>query len=72
MDQKHPHAEAVYRVVAQEDATFGVEVTIPETSPTTVTSFASEAEAEAWIEGHKDRVRQSQTLRRRGTWAKRR
>jgi hypothetical protein len=72
MEQKHPHADAVYRVVTQEDETFGVEVTIPETSPTTVTSFASEADAEAWIEDHKNRVRQSQTLRRRGTWAKRR
>jgi|SwirhisoilCB2_FD_contig_41_5106024_length_379_multi_3_in_0_out_0_1 hypothetical protein len=72
MEQKHPHAEAVYRIVTQEDETFCVEVTIPETSPTTVTSFASAADAEAWIESHKDRVRQSQTLRRRGSWAKRR
>src|SRR5690349_8133448 len=25
MEQKHPHADAVYRVVTQEDETFGVE-----------------------------------------------
>ena len=72
MEQKHPHADAVYRVVTQEDDTFGVEVTIPETSPTTVTSFASEADAEAWIEGHKARVRESMTLKRRGSWLRRR
>ena len=53
----HPHAEATYRVVSLKDGGFGVEVAIPETYPTTVSSFASEAAAEAWIEKDKERVR---------------
>jgi hypothetical protein len=36
--------------------TFGVKVMIPDTYPTTVGSFASEAEAEAWIEQSQRRV----------------
>jgi hypothetical protein len=56
---KHPHAEAKYRVFARPDRTFGVEVTIPDTQPATVTSFATEADAEAWIAAHKQRVADS-------------
>jgi hypothetical protein len=52
----HPHAEATYRVVPLKDGTFGVEVVIPETYPTTVSAFATEAEAEAWIARHKSQV----------------
>jgi hypothetical protein len=56
MARTHPHAEASYRVVPRTDGSFGVEVTIPDTYPTTVSSFATEAEAEAWIAKHKTRV----------------
>jgi hypothetical protein len=56
MSQRHPHADARYRVVGCADRTFGVEVTIPDTHPTTVTSFTTEADAEAWIAAHKQRV----------------
>lgn len=56
MAKTHPHAEATYRVVSLEEGTFGVEVVIPETNPTTVSSFASEADAQAWIAKHKERV----------------
>jgi hypothetical protein len=56
MQPKHPHANAVYRIVHQPDTAFGVEVTIPETYPTIITSFATEADAEAWILAHKQRV----------------
>ncbi|HZL58150.1 MAG TPA: hypothetical protein VFC38_00465 [Stellaceae bacterium] len=53
----HPHAEATFRVVPLKDqAAFGVEVTIPETFPTTITSFATAADAEAWIAAHKLRI----------------
>jgi hypothetical protein len=52
----HPHAEAVYRVVSLPDGNFGVEVTIPERYPTTVSSFDTEAAAEAWITRTKERV----------------
>jgi hypothetical protein len=55
-ERTHPHAEATYRIVALEGGMFGVEVVVPETYPTTVSKFASEAEAEAWIAAHKSKV----------------
>jgi hypothetical protein len=38
-----------YRVVLQENGTYGVEVTLPGELPAVVRSFSTEAEAEAWI-----------------------
>jgi hypothetical protein len=70
MEQRHPHSDATYRVVPRHDRTFGVEVTIPETHPTTVTSFATAADAEAWIAAHKQRVAESRSHRAR--WLKKR
>jgi hypothetical protein len=56
-DQLVRNAEATYRIVPlPKEGTFGVEVVIPETLPTTVTEFATEAEAEAWIARHKSQV----------------
>jgi hypothetical protein len=52
----HPHAEATYRVVTLADGAFGVEVKIPDSSPTTVTRFDTEAAAEAWITRTKERI----------------
>jgi hypothetical protein len=52
----HPHAEATYRVVPLTGGAFGVEVAIPDRSPTTVSSFDTEAAAEAWITRTKERV----------------
>jgi hypothetical protein len=52
----HPHAEATYRVVTLSGGAFGVEVSIPDRSPTTVSSFANEAAAEEWITRTKQRV----------------
>jgi hypothetical protein len=43
-------------VVPQNDEAFGVEVTIPDMSPTTVTGFATLADAERWIARHKAAV----------------
>jgi hypothetical protein len=60
MLKTHPHAAATYRVIALEDGSFGVEVSIPESHPTTVRSFPTEADAEAWIVEHRRRV-QSQS-----------
>jgi hypothetical protein len=57
MARTHPHAEASYKVVAFEDGSFGVEVSIPDSHPTTVKSFASEEAAETWIADHRRRVR---------------
>jgi hypothetical protein len=52
----HPHAEATYRVIPYGDGTFAVEVSIPENYPTKISTFATEAEAEAWITEHRRRV----------------
>jgi hypothetical protein len=52
----HPHAEATYRVVPIAGGAFGVEVSIPDRSPTTVSSFATPELAEAWIVQTKERV----------------
>lgn len=63
----HPHAEAAYRVVPMAGGAFGVEIVIPDTYPTTVSSFATEAAAEAWVAHNKGRV-QSESLA--GRWFK--
>jgi hypothetical protein len=65
MERKHPHSGASYTIVQQKDMSFGVEVRIPETHPTTVTSFATEADAERWIASHKEGVAKGTSLRRR-------
>jgi hypothetical protein len=52
----HPHAEATYRVIPFNDGSFGVELSIPENYPTTVSKFATEVDAEAWIAEHQRRV----------------
>ena len=52
----HPHAEATYSVVPLADGTFRVEVVIPESYPTKVSPFSTEADAEAWIAEHRRRV----------------
>jgi hypothetical protein len=56
----HPHAEATYRVIPFDNGSFGVEVSIPDSNPTRVSMFKTEADAEAWIAEHQRRV-QSQT-----------
>jgi len=71
MEPRHPHADATYRVIRQPDRSFGVEVTIPETYPTRVTSFATEADAETWIVAHRQRV-SNLGASGRGRWIKRR
>jgi hypothetical protein len=60
MLKTHPHAEASYRVILLENGSFGVEVSIPDRYPTTVSMFKTEADAEAWIAEHHRRV-QTQT-----------
>jgi hypothetical protein len=62
MPKTHPHAEASYRVLTLDDGSFGVEVSIPDSHPTTITKFDSQNAAEAWISAHQDRVQnQSQS-----------
>ena len=64
MVKLHPHAEAIYRVVPLVDGTFGVEVVVPDTHPTHIRGFATEAEAEAWIAAHKLHVQLNPPYRR--------
>ena len=71
MEQRHPHADATYRILPHDEVAFAVEVTIPGTLPTKVTSFASQAAAEAWIAAHKQKVDGAVSLRR-PSWARRR
>jgi hypothetical protein len=59
MAKEHPHAGASYRIVTQENSTYGVEVIVPGSFPALVTSFATEESAEAWITGHKRRVEEN-------------
>lgn len=56
MARTHPHAEATYRVIALPGGAFGVEVSIPDSYPTTVSAFATKADAKAWIAKHKSSV----------------
>ncbi len=43
-------------MIPLDDGSFGVEVSIPDTFPTTVSKFVTEADAETWIAQHKSRV----------------
>jgi hypothetical protein len=60
MPKTHPHAEATYRVIPFENGSFCVEVSIPDSHPTRVSMFKTEADAEAWIAEHRRQV-ESQT-----------
>jgi hypothetical protein len=71
MEQRHPHSDATYRLIRRPDRTFAIEVSIPDTHPTTVTSFATAAVAEDWIAAHKQRVAASNSSGRR-RWIKKR
>lgn len=62
---------ASYRIVSRADGLYGVEVTEPGSDPSIVASFATEAEARAYIAEERARpdgarVTQSDTLRWRG------
>ncbi len=69
MLKTHPYSLATYRVVAFADGAFGVEVSIPDSAPTTVSSFPTEIDAEAWIAEHRRRVAaQAAAGNRSRTW----
>ena len=67
MQKTHPHAEASYRVIPFDDGSFGIEITIPDSYPTTVSKFKTEADAEAWIAEHQRRV---QSQAQSGRWSR--
>ena len=54
--RSHPHAEAMYRVIPGGGGAFAVEVSIPESYPTKVSPFSTEADAEVWIAEHRRSV----------------
>jgi hypothetical protein len=65
MGRRHPHADAIYRVVPLTHKAYGVEVAIPDSSPTMVTSFATKEAAETWIAGHRRQAECGSILTRR-------
>jgi hypothetical protein len=60
----HPHADATYRIVPRDRA-YGVEVSIANSNPTMVTSFATEQDAQRWIAEHKRRATSTPTVSKR-------
>ncbi|HKT19664.1 MAG TPA: hypothetical protein VJR47_16560 [Stellaceae bacterium] len=66
MAQEHPHLGATYRVFQRSDNSFAAEVTILGMNPTTITGFATEALAEAWVTKHKREIENYPTDNR--TW----
>lgn len=64
----HPHAEANYRIMPLTDGSFGIEIKIPGSYPTTVSKFATQGDAESWIVEHKRRV---QSEIQAGRWFRR-
>ena len=65
MENQHPHTGATYRMISQQDGTYGVEVRIPGKHPTLVTSFATEEAAKAWVTRHQSEVAEGNSLRRK-------
>jgi hypothetical protein len=63
MPREHPHQGASYRIVPRNGEGFGVEVTIPEMAPTTVSGFPTLADAERWIARHKEIVAAGRPVR---------
>jgi len=57
-----------FRIFLQDDKSYGIEVTIPDSFPTTVKSFADEAAAEAWIANYQVRLSGKSTKK---TWRRR-
>ena len=62
---KHPHADATYTIVPQDDGAYGVSVAIPDQQPTLVTGLATLTDAEEWIAGHRQRVAEAPLKRLR-------
>jgi hypothetical protein len=52
-----------FRIYRLDDQSYGIEVTVPDSFPTTVKSFASEEAAEAWITNYQTRLAEKTTRR---------
>ncbi len=66
---RNPYKEATYRVLVQEDATYAVEVKVPEAFPAVIRSFATASDAESWISEHKRKAENGGGASR-GRWSK--
>jgi hypothetical protein len=60
--------DTTFRIFLMDDKSYGIEVTIPDSFPTTVKSFASEEAAEGWIANYQIRLAEKTT---RKTWRRR-
>ena len=65
---KWKHAEATYRVIPFDEGSFAIEVHIPDSYPTKISPFATEADAEAWIADHQRRI---EAQMQPGGWSRR-
>ena len=63
MNIKNRNCEATFRIFRKDDASFAVEVEVPEAPPTIVSSFDTTQAAELWIDAFRKRVEESQTRR---------
>jgi len=63
MNIKNRNGEATFRIFSRDDASFAIELEIPESPPTTVSSFDTERAAELWIDAFRKRVEESNNRR---------
>ena len=57
MVQRHPHAGAIYKIIAREDGAFEVDVALPGASAVvTITCLHTRADAERWIARHQEAI----------------
>jgi hypothetical protein len=68
MSSIEPTTETTFRIFLQDDKSYGIEVTIQDSFPTTVKSFATEADAENWIANYQTRMSEKKTKK---TWRQR-
>jgi hypothetical protein len=68
MTATHPHIEATYNLLTQDNGSFAVEVAIPDTRPTKVSGFDTQDKAEAWIERHKANIATGSLKMPRPNW----
>jgi hypothetical protein len=57
MVQPHPHAGAIYTIIARDDGVFEIEVTLPGAgSLVTITCLRTRAAADRWIARHQEAI----------------
>jgi hypothetical protein len=68
MSSSETPPDTTFRIFLMDDKSYGIEVTIPDSFPTTVKSFPSEEAAENWIANYQIRLAEKTT---RKTWRRR-